>query len=113
MGPTPQHQRRCRSRPPIHQPDRVRARGVPFAGGAIANFGGYSNSTSHTLTNHLLTSNNMQTMYSWQDCLPAQLPMTWRPQADCRRSENANDLMGATPLSHTLGVNPEDQCLVK
>jgi len=112
MGPNPRHQRRCRSRPRSRPPGCLRAPGGPLRGGAIAYFGGYSNSTGDLPINHTLTSNNMQTMYSWQAYLPAQLPMIWQPQADYRLHEIANDLLGATPLSPTLSGNPENWYLV-
>jgi hypothetical protein len=77
-----------------------------FRGGAVANPGGYSNSTNDSLINQTLTSNNMQAMYSWQDFLSAQLPMIWPPQADYQSSEVANNFKGVYPLSPTLSINP-------
>jgi peptide/nickel transport system substrate-binding protein len=136
MGLTPQHQRRCTSRLRRRRPAtgtgavalaRIAAGGggwsfAPdyppagaelFRGGAVANSGGYSNSTSDSLINQTLTSNNMQAMHSWQDSLSAQLPMICPPQADCQCSEIANNLKGAYPLSPTLSINPEDWYFVK
>jgi peptide/nickel transport system substrate-binding protein len=84
-----------------------------FASGAVANSGGYSNSTNDSLINQTLTSNNMQAMYSWQDFLSAQLPMIWQPQADYQLNEIANNLKGVYPLSPTLSINPENWFFVK
>jgi hypothetical protein len=124
MGLTPQHQRRCTSRL-RRRPLAVAAGadalapaaagcGGGFAGGAVANSGGYSNSTNDSLINQTLTSNNMQAMYySWQDFLSAQLPMIWQPQADCQLNEIASKLKGVYPLSPTLSINPENWYFVK
>jgi hypothetical protein len=110
MGSDPQHQRRCRFRLRSRVPDCPQARGGPFAGGASAKTAGYSNSnsTNHSLITHTLTSNNMQTMYTWRYHQPAQPPMIWQPRADHRIYEIANDLKGATPLSPALSsFDPE------
>jgi len=127
MGLTPQHQRRCTSRlrtqPPAARaganalaPVAAGCGGTAagrFARGAVANSGGYSNSTNDSLINQALTSNNMQAMYSWQDFLSAQLPLIWAPQADRQVNEMANNLRGAYPLSPTLSINPENWYFVK
>jgi peptide/nickel transport system substrate-binding protein len=84
-----------------------------FLSGAVANSGGYSNSTNDSLINQTLTSNSEQTMYTWQDYLSAQLPMIWQPQADYQLNEIANNLKGVYPLSPTLSINPENWYFVK
>jgi peptide/nickel transport system substrate-binding protein len=84
-----------------------------FLSGAVANSGGYSNSTNDSLIKQTLTSNNMQAMYSWQDYLSAQLPMIWQPQADYQLNEISNNLKGVYPLSPTLSINPENWYFVK
>jgi peptide/nickel transport system substrate-binding protein len=84
-----------------------------FLSGAIANSGGYSNSTNDALIEKTLVSNNMQDMYKWQDFLSAQIPMIWQPQADYQLNEIATNLKGATPLSPTLSINPENWYFVK
>jgi hypothetical protein len=108
MGSTPRHQRRCGSRLRSRPLARLVAGGGRFAGGAIADFGGYSNSTDDSPMYHTLTSNNMQTTYSWPDHLPAPLPVTGRPQAVHQFNETATVLTGSSPLSPTLGGNPEN-----
>jgi peptide/nickel transport system substrate-binding protein len=84
-----------------------------FLSGAIADSGGYSNATNDALIEKTLVSNNMQDMYKWQDFLSAQLPMIWQPQADYQLNEIANTLKGATPLSPTLSITPENWYFVK
>ena len=84
-----------------------------FISGAVANSGGYSNSTNDSLIQTTLTSNNVQDMYSWQDYLAPQLPMEWQPQADYQLNEIANNLKGVTPLSPTLSITPENWYFVK
>jgi hypothetical protein len=98
---------------PSFAPDYPAAGAELFRGGAVANSGGYSNSTSDSMINQTLTSNNMQAMHSWQDSLSAQLPMICPPQADYQLNEIANNLKGAYPLSPTLSINPEDWYFVK
>jgi peptide/nickel transport system substrate-binding protein len=84
-----------------------------FLSGAVANSGGYSNSTNDSLINQTLTSNSEQTMYTWQDSLSSQVPVIWQPQADYQLNEIANNLKGVYPLSPTLSINPENWYFVK
>jgi len=84
-----------------------------FLSGAIANSGGYSSPTNDALIEKTLVSNNMQDMYKWQDFLSAQLPMIWQPQADYQLNEIATNLKGATPLSPTLSITPENWYFTK
>jgi len=84
-----------------------------FITGAVANSGGYSDARNDAMINQTLTSSNLQYMYNWQDYLSAQLPMIWQPQADYQLTEIASNLKGATPLSPTLSINPENWYFVK
>jgi peptide/nickel transport system substrate-binding protein len=84
-----------------------------FLSGAVANSGGYSNSTNDSLINQTLTSNSEQTMYTWQDTLSSQIPVIWQPQADYQLNEISNNLKGVYPLSPTLSINPENWYFVK
>jgi len=84
-----------------------------FLSGAVANSGGYSNSTNDSLINQTLTSNSEQTMYTWQDNLSSQIPVIWQPQADYQLNEISNNLKGVYPLSPTLSINPENWYFVK
>ena len=84
-----------------------------FLSGAVANSGGYSNSTNDSLINQTLTSNSEQTMYTWQDNLSSQIPVIWQPQADYQLNEISNNLKGIYPLSPTLSINPENWYFVK
>jgi len=52
-------------------------------------------------------------MYAWQDYLAPKLPVIWQPNAAYQLNEIATDLRGATPLSPTLTINPEDWYFVK
>jgi peptide/nickel transport system substrate-binding protein len=84
-----------------------------FLSGAVANSGGYSNPASDSMINQMLTDSNLQFMYNWQDFLATQLPMIWQPNADYQLNEIANNLKGATPLSPTLSITPENWYFVK
>jgi peptide/nickel transport system substrate-binding protein len=84
-----------------------------FLSGAVANSGGYTNATNDAMINKTLTSPNLQFMYSWQDYLATQLPFIWQPNADYQLNEIANNLKGATPLSPTLSITPENWYFVK
>ncbi len=84
-----------------------------FLTGAVANSGGYTNAQNDTMINQTLTSGNLQFMYNWQDYLATQEPMLWQPNADYQLNEIANNLKGATPLSPTLNITPENWYFVK
>ena len=87
--------------------------GEAFLSGAIANSGGYSDSTNDAMINQTLTDSNLSSMYSWQDYLASQLPVMWQPNAAYQLTEVANNLMGVLPQSPTLALNPEDWYFVK
>jgi peptide/nickel transport system substrate-binding protein len=84
-----------------------------FLSGAIANSGGYANPADDALINKTLTSSNMQNMYTWENYLAKQLPVLWQPNADYLLIEIAGNLKGATPLSPTLSINPENWYFVR
>jgi peptide/nickel transport system substrate-binding protein len=84
-----------------------------FFSGAAANSGGYSNATNDSLINTTLTNSNPQVMFNWEDYLAKQLPVLWQPNANYQLNEIANNLKGATPLSPTLAINPENWYFVK
>ncbi len=115
MGPSPQHQRRCVPRPRRRwlAADWLPAGEELFLSGTAANSGGYSDSITDSRINQTLVSNNMQTMYTRGNFLPAQLPMIWQPQADHQRNEISNNLRGVYPLSPTLSISPENWYFVK
>ncbi len=77
------------------------------------NSGGYSNPANDSLINQTLTNPNLQYMYNWQDYLATQGPFIWQPNAAYQLNEIADNLKGATPLSPTLSVNPENWYFVK
>ena len=52
-------------------------------------------------------------MYSWQDYLATQLPVEWQANGPYLLAEIANNLKGATPMSTTLSLNPENWYYVK
>jgi hypothetical protein len=60
-----------------------------------------------------LTSTDLSYMYSWQDYLATQLPVEWQVNAPYLVAEIANNLKGATPMSSTLSLNPENWYYVK
>ncbi len=94
-------------------PDYLPTGETLFLCGAIANSGGYCNSTNDSLINQTLTSSSMSPMYSWQDYLAPQLPMMWQPNAPFFLSEIANNLQGVLPQAPTLNLTPETWYFVK
>jgi peptide/nickel transport system substrate-binding protein len=84
-----------------------------FFSGAAANSGGYSNLVNDALISKTLTSSNMQDMYTWENYLAKQLPFIWQPNANYQLNEIASNLKGATPLSPTLSINPENWYFVR
>jgi peptide/nickel transport system substrate-binding protein len=84
-----------------------------FLSGAVANSGGYSNPSNDSMINQTLTSSNLSFMYNWQDFLATQEPVLWQPNADYQLNEIANNLKGATPVSPTLNITPEDWYFTK
>jgi peptide/nickel transport system substrate-binding protein len=94
-------------------PDYLPTGDTLFECGAIANSGGYCNSTDDALIQKTLTSSNLQYMYQWQDYLATQVPVEWQPNAPYAVSEIANNLQGVNPQSTTLTINPENWYYVK
>jgi peptide/nickel transport system substrate-binding protein len=84
-----------------------------FQSGAVANSGGYSDSTNDALIAKTLSNSNLQYFYQWQDYLAKQLPVLWQPNADYQVTEIANNLKGVTPQSPTLSLTPEYWYFVK
>jgi peptide/nickel transport system substrate-binding protein len=79
-----------------------------FKCNVAANSGGYCSTTNDGLINQTLTSNNMQSMYTWQDYLSKQLPEIWQPNAVYQLTEVTSNLKGVTPQETTLNLNPEN-----
>ena len=94
-------------------PDYLPTGETLFLGGSVANSGGFADTNNDTLINKTLTSSNLQDMYAWQDYLAPKLPVIWQPNAAYQLNEIATNLRGATPLSPTLTINPENWYLVK
>jgi peptide/nickel transport system substrate-binding protein len=84
-----------------------------FLSGSGANSGGYTNAQNDTYINDTLTSNSVQSLYTWQNYLAQQLPVIWQPNGVYQLSEIVNTLRGVIPQSTTLGINPEDWYFVK
>jgi peptide/nickel transport system substrate-binding protein len=84
-----------------------------FECGAIANSGGYCNTTDDSLIKQTLVNSNMQLFYNWQDFLQPQVPVEYQPNAAYTLSEVANDLHGVLPQSPTLSITPEYWYFVK
>jgi peptide/nickel transport system substrate-binding protein len=94
-------------------PDYLPTGDTLFECGAIANSGGYCNSTDDALIQKTLTSSNLQYFYQWQNYLATQVPVEWQPNAPYLISEIANNLQGVNPQSTTLTLNPENWYYVK
>jgi peptide/nickel transport system substrate-binding protein len=84
-----------------------------FKSGAIANSGGYTNSTNDSYIEKTLTSDNTSYMYQWQNFLSQQLPVMFQPNGVYTLTEIVNNLKGVTPQSPTLAFNPENWYFVK
>jgi peptide/nickel transport system substrate-binding protein len=84
-----------------------------FKCGAVADSGGYCDTTNDGLIGKTLTSNNLSYMYQWQDYLATQLPVEWEPNADYQLTEVASNLKGVAPQSPTLDITPENWYYVK
>jgi peptide/nickel transport system substrate-binding protein len=84
-----------------------------FQCGAVANSGGYCNSTNDAMINQTLTNDALPLFYNWQNYLAQQLPVEYAPQAAFTLTEVANNLRGVLPQSPTLSITPEDWYFVK
>jgi peptide/nickel transport system substrate-binding protein len=84
-----------------------------FLSGSGANSGGYTNAQNDSLINATLTSNSVQSLYSWQDYLAQQIPVIWQPNGVYQLTEVVDNLGGVTPQSSTLNINPEDWFFTK
>jgi peptide/nickel transport system substrate-binding protein len=84
-----------------------------FMCGAIANSGGYCDSTNDSLIKQTLASSNLTYMYNWQNYLQTQLPVQWQPNAPYQITEVVSNLKGVTPQEPTLNIAPEDWYYVK
>jgi peptide/nickel transport system substrate-binding protein len=84
-----------------------------FLSGSGANSGGYTNAQNDSLINTTLTSNSVQSLYSWQDYLAQQIPVIWQPNGVYQLTEVVANLGGVTPQSTTLNINPEDWFFTK
>ncbi len=84
-----------------------------FECGAVANSGGYCDSTNDSLIDQTLTNDNLQLFYNWQNYLAPQLPVEYTPDAAYTLSEVADNLKGALPQSPTLSITPETWYFVK
>ena len=79
-----------------------------FLSGSGANSSGYSNPQNDSMINQTLTSTSMTALWNWQDYLTTQLPVIWQPNGAYQLTEVFHTLLGVTPQSTTLGINPED-----
>jgi peptide/nickel transport system substrate-binding protein len=84
-----------------------------FLSGSGANSGGYTNAQNDSLINATLTSNSVQSLYSWQDYLAQQIPVIWQPNGVYQLTEVVDNLGGVTPQSSTLNINPENWFFTK
>ena len=70
-----------------------------FLSGSGANSGGYTNAQNDSLINATLTSNSVQSLYTWQDYLAQQIPVIWQPNGVYQLTEVVDNLGGVTPQS--------------
>jgi peptide/nickel transport system substrate-binding protein len=84
-----------------------------FLSGSGANSSGYSNAQNDSLINQTLTGSGVQSLYSWQDYLSAQLPVIWQPNGVYELTEVTNNLKGVIPQPTTLEINPENWYFTK
>jgi peptide/nickel transport system substrate-binding protein len=84
-----------------------------FLCGAVANSGGYCDTTDDSLIDQTLTNDNLQLFYKWQNYLAPLLPVEYQPNAAYTLTEVANDLKGYFPQSPTLSLTPENWYFVK
>ena len=84
-----------------------------FLSGSGANSGGYTNAQNDSLINATLTSNSVQSLYTWQDYLAQQIPVIWQPNGVYQLTEVVSNLGGVTPQSSTLNINPENWFFTK
>jgi peptide/nickel transport system substrate-binding protein len=84
-----------------------------FLCGAVANSGGYCDTTDDSLIDQTLTNDNLQLFYKWQNYLAPLLPVEYQPNAAYTLTEVANDLKGYYPQSPTLSLTPENWYFVK
>jgi peptide/nickel transport system substrate-binding protein len=84
-----------------------------FLSGSGANSGGFTNAQNDSLINATLTSNSVQSLYTWQDYLAQQIPVIWQPNGVYQLTEVVDNLGGVTPQSSTLNINPEDWFFTK
>ena len=84
-----------------------------FLSGSGANSGGYTNAQNDSLINATLTSNSVQSLYTWQDYLAQQIPVIWQPNGVYQLTEVVDNLGGVTPQSSTLNINPENWFFTK
>jgi len=84
-----------------------------FLSGSGANSGGFTNAQNDSLINATLTSNSVQSLYTWQDYLAQQIPVIWQPNGVYQLTEVVANLGGVTPQSSTLNINPEDWFFTK
>jgi peptide/nickel transport system substrate-binding protein len=84
-----------------------------FLSGSGANSGGYTNAQNDSLINATLTSNSVQSLYTWQDYLAQQIPVIWQPNGVYQLTEVVDNLGGVTPQSTTLNINPENWFFTK
>ena len=84
-----------------------------FLSGSGANSGGFTNAQNDSLINATLTSNSVQSLYTWQDYLAQQIPVIWQPNGVYQLTEVVSNLGGVTPQSSTLNINPENWFFTK
>ena len=91
----------------IFSPDYYPTGDEIFSTGAGSNGGAYSNSTNDANTVTTTTSNDVKSLYPYQDFLAKDLPVIWLPVAPAQLSMVKKTLHGWEPQDPILQLNPE------
>ncbi len=97
----------------VYSPDYLPTGEDLFATGAVANYGGYSNSTADQLITATNLSSSSSVFDQYENYLTTQLPVVWLPVADYALSEIKNTLHGVTPQDPLLNIYPENWYFTK
>jgi peptide/nickel transport system substrate-binding protein len=81
---------------------------VVFKTGAGSNFGQYSDPTADELMDKVITSDDVQALYEYQDYLAGQMPVIWTPGFPLRLFAVTSNLHGVEPVNPYGILNPED-----
>jgi peptide/nickel transport system substrate-binding protein len=78
-----------------------------YQSGAGVNFGSYADPVADDLIARTVTTDDLDTLYEYQDYIAAQVPVIWMPNFPLRLLEVAHNLRGVEPLNPFGLINPE------